>query len=111
MRQQQVYSESSFLREETTDFLYLYFYPDALGRLKSWCLSVLPQGSPGSRGRQKLEERGGQGEKRFGAWHGIPTPYPDIYFFFILGKMEWRREGRREGEVTGTGKHITAECN
>ena len=42
-------------------------------------------------------------------WHGIPTPHPDIYFFFILGKMEWSKEGRRGGEVTGTGKHIKAE--
>lgn len=40
-----------------------------------------------------------------------PPPHPDIYFFFILGKMEWSREGRRGGEVTGTGKHIKAECN
>lgn len=41
----------------------------------------------------------------------IPHPHPDIYFFFILGKMEWSREGRRGGEVAGTGKHIKAECN
>lgn len=27
-----------------------------------------------------------------------PYPQPDIYFFFILGKMEWSREGREGGK-------------
>ena len=42
MRQQQVYSESAFLREWTADFLHLYFYPGPR-RLRSLVLFfILP---------------------------------------------------------------------
>lgn len=45
------------------------------------------------------------------AWNP-PTLQPDIYFFFILEKMEWSREqGTGRGKSPGTGKHVKAACN